>query len=86
MSVDEKLRLLKALASRREQVVETRKRLLAQIKAHEKLGTAHLFEGMDAELKDLLHRQIAELEKQIEQTIATDAALVKTAAILRSVP
>lgn len=41
----EKLRLLRALASKRSQLVETRTRLLAQIKAHGKLGTDHLFEG-----------------------------------------
>lgn len=75
----EKLRLLRALASKRGQLVETRKRLLAQIKAHGKLGTDHLFEGMNYELKDLLNHQIAELEKQIEQTIAADVSLTETA-------
>ena len=36
----EKLRLLRALRSKRAQIVEMRKRLLAQIRAHQKLGTA----------------------------------------------
>ncbi|MBM2295034.1 IS110 family transposase [Sulfitobacter pseudonitzschiae] len=41
---------------------------------------------MDAELKGLLDRQIANLETQIEQVIATDAGLAATTSILRSVP
>lgn len=82
----EKIRLLRALTSKRGQLVETRKRLLAQIKAHGKLGSADMFEAMDAELKDLLDRQIQELEVQIEEIIATDESLARTAGILRSVP
>lgn len=82
----EKIRLLRALVSKRGQLVETRKRLLGQIKAHGKLGSAKLFEAMDTELEDLLTRQIAGLEVRIEQVIATDEALATTAGILRSVP
>ncbi|SFM64692.1 transposase [Shimia aestuarii] len=82
----EKIRLLRALTSKRGQLVETRKRLLAQIKAHGKLGSADMFEDMDAELKDLLDRQITELEVQIEEIIAADESLARTASILRSVP
>lgn len=82
----EKLRLLRALASKRGQLVETRKRLRAQIKALEKLGTAERFAAMDGDLKGLLDHQIAELESQIEQLITSDAELTGTAAILRSVP
>lgn len=81
-----KIRLLRALTSKRGQLVETRKRLLAQIKAHGKLGSAGLFESMDAEMKNLLDRQIAALEARIEQTMASDVELAATAAILRSVP
>lgn len=82
----EKLRLLRALTSKRGQLVETRKRLLAQIKAHGKLATAGMFTTMDGDLKDLLDRQVAELEARIEQTIASDGELAVTAEILRSVP
>lgn len=82
----EKLRLLRALTSKRGQLVETRKRLLAQVKAHEKLGTADVFATMDRDLRKLLDRQITELEHRIEQTVATDVELAETAAILRSVP
>ena len=82
----QKILLLRALVSKRGQLVETRKRLKAQIKAHGKLGSAELFEAMDGELKDVLGRQIAVLEAQIEQIIATDESLAITAGILRSVP
>jgi transposase len=44
------------LTAKRGQLVETRKRLLAQIKAHEKLGTADMFAGMDGDLRALLER------------------------------
>lgn len=82
----EKLRLLRALTSKRGQLVETRKRLLAQIKAHARLGSADTFDAMNAELKDLLDRQIAELEVRIEQAMASDEQLAATVKILRSVP
>ena len=82
----QKIRLLRALVSKRGQLVETRKRLLAQIKAHGKLGSADFFDAMDGELKDLLDRQIAGLEVRIEQVIAIDESLATTANILRSVP
>ena len=82
----EKVRLLRALMSKRGQLVETRKRLLAQIKAHRKLGSADMFEAMDGELKDLLDHQVADLERQIERIIAEDARLTTIADILRSVP
>lgn len=82
----EKLRVLRALTSKRGQLVESRKRLLAQIKAHGKLGSAEMFASMDDQLRTLLDRQIADLEARIEQTIAADDELAATAGILRSVP
>lgn len=82
----EKIRLLRALVSKRGQIVETRKRLLAQIRAHGKMGSAEMFEAMDCELKDLLDHQIAEIEAQIEKIIVKDESLAATAGILRSVP
>ena len=45
-----------------------------------------MFAAMDAELKGLLDRQIAQLEAKIEQTIASDDDLRRTTSILRSVP
>jgi len=82
----EKLRLLRALTSKRGQLVETRKRLLAQIKAAEKLGTADMVADMDGDLRALLDRQIAQLEARIEKMISSDDELASTARILRSVP
>ena len=45
-----------------------------------------MFDAMDAELKDLFDRQIAEFEVRIEQAMASDYELATTAGILRSVP
>ncbi len=74
------------LTSKRGQLVETRKRLLAQIKARQKQGHGEPFEEMDAALRLLLDAQIAGLESQIERLIAADEALAETVRILRSVP
>lgn len=82
----EKLRILRALTSKRAQLVEMRKRLLAQIKAHEKLGTAEMFNDIDVELKGLLDVRISELEDRIGQAVAADETLADTARILRSIP
>lgn len=82
----EKLRLLRALASKRAQLVEMRKRLLAQIRAHQKLGTAAMFEDIDTELKHRIDSMIKELEDRITRAIASDDRLSETAGILRSIP
>ena len=82
----EKVRDLRALTTRRAQLVEMRKRLLAQIRAHEKLGTAEMFEDIDTELKAMLGHRIAELEQRIDHAIAADAEMADTACRLRSIP
>ncbi|MFT6074799.1 MAG: transposase [Yoonia sp.] len=82
----QKLRVLRALTSKRGQLVETRKRLLAQIKARQKQGVEESFEEMDSALRSLLGAQITKLENQIESLIAADDVLAETASILRSVP
>ena len=82
----EKLRLLRALTSKRAQLVEMRKRLLAQIRAHQKLGTAAMFEDVDTELKQRNDSLIKELEDRISQAIASDERLSETAGVLRSIP
>jgi len=81
----EKLRLLRALCAKRGQLVEMRKRLLAQIKARLKSGTGDPFEVLDSELKALLGIQIANLETRIETAIAADLGMADTARILRSI-
>ena len=82
----EKLRLLRALTSKRAQLVEMRKRLLAQIRAHQKLGTAVMFEDVDTELKQRIDSLIKELEDRITLAIASDDRLSETAIVLRSIP
>ena len=63
-----------------------RKRLLAQIRAHQKLGNAELFEDIDVELKERLDVVITELECRISELLGRDRHLADTARILRSVP
>ena len=82
----EKLRLLRALTSKRAQLVEMRKRLLAQIRAHQKLGTAEMFEDIDTELKHQMDSLIKELEDRITRTITSDDRMSETADILCSIP
>ena len=82
----EKLRLLRALTTKRAQLVEMRKRLLAQIRAHQKLGTAVMFEDVDTELKQRIDSLIKELEDRITRAIASDERLSETAGVLRSIP
>jgi transposase len=80
-----KLRFLRAWCAKRGQLVEMRKRLLAQTKARMKNGSGGPFESMDGELKALLGIQIADLQTQIEAAIAADPSMGNTACILRSI-
>jgi transposase len=66
-------------------VIETRKRLLAQIKARQRQGLDEPLKEMDAALRLLLDTQIGALETQIELLIRAEDALAQTAKILRSV-
>ena len=80
------LRSLRALATKRRQLVDALKRHTLHCKARAKHGTADEFESLDNELKGLLTRQIKELDQRIETLLASDAELTGTAAILRSIP
>ena len=71
---------------KRRQLVETRKRLLAQIKAHQKQGPDETLKDMDTALRLLLDTQVSTLKTQIRHLIATDDALMQTAEILHSAP
>lgn len=82
----EKIRLLRALTSKRALLVEMRKRLLAQIGAHQNLGTATMFEDIDTELKQRIDSLNKDLEDRINRDIAGDDHLSAMAAVLRSVP
>ena len=46
-----------------------RKRLLAQIRAHQKLGTAAMFEDIDSELKQRFDSKIKELGVQSHRVV-----------------
>ena len=63
-----------------------RKCLLVQIRAHQKLGTAAMFDDIDTELKTRLESLIKALEDRIEAAISSDDVLAETAGILRSIP
>jgi transposase len=63
-----------------------RKRLLAQIRAQQKLGTAEMFDDIDTDLKARFDMRIRELEGRISATISNDEALSETSGILRSIP
>ena len=66
--------------------METRKRLLVQIKARQKQGVDELFQDMDAARRLVFDTQVVELENQIECLIAGDVARAETVQILGSVP
>lgn len=82
----EKLRVLRSLASKRAQLVEMRKRLLAQVRVQQKLGTSEMFDDIDTDLKARLDMRIRELEDRIGATKSSDEALTETSGILRSIP
>jgi transposase len=63
-----------------------RKRLLAQIRSHQKLDTAAMFEDVDTELRGRLDILIKELEDRITRAIASDDRLSEMAIVLRSIP
>lgn len=67
-------------------MVEMRKRLLAQFRAHRKSAISELFDDLDITLKDRLDGVIAELESRVSALCRNDRRLADTAGILRSVP
>jgi transposase len=74
------------LTSKRAQVVEIRKRQLAQIRAHQKPGAAEIFDSIDTEPTARLDRLNKELEDRNGAAISRDALLAETAGVLRSIP
>lgn len=80
------LRLLRALTATRAQLVEMGKRLLAQIRALQKLGAAAMFENVESELKQRIDGPIKKPENRITKVIASDDNLSETVIVLRSVP
>jgi transposase len=82
----ENLRILRALTTRRAQIVDMRKRLLAQIAARRKQDIPADVEGMDADLRTLLDTQVSDLEQRIESVIAQEETSAAKARLLRSIP
>ncbi|MEW9309974.1 transposase [Labrys neptuniae] len=82
------LRVLRALTTRRAQIVDMRKRLVAQISAREKQGVVADVGDMDIDiaLKTMLYDQIGALERRIENAIAQEECLAAKARLLRSIP
>jgi transposase len=76
------VREIKALASKRRQLVEMRKALSCQMSQarHDLVAT------LNDQMAALLATQIAALEAEIARVIATDAALAETHRLLRSIP
>jgi transposase len=82
----ESLRILRALTTRRAQIVDMRKRLAAQIAARRKQDIPADVAGMDADLRAMLDTQIGDLERQIESVIAQEETSAAKARLLRSIP
>lgn len=82
----ENLRILRALTTRRAQIVDMRKRLLAQIAARRKQDIPADVEAMDADLRAMLDTQVGDLERRIESVIAQEETSAEKARLLRSIP
>ena len=82
----ENLCILRALTTRRAQIVDMRKRLLAQIAARRKQSVPADIEGMDDALKTILDAQVGDLERRIESVIAQEETSAAKARLLRSIP
>ena len=82
----ENLRILRALTTRRAQIVEMRKRLAAQISARKTQNIPADVEAMDDALKTMLDAQVGDLERRIESVIAQEESSATKARLLRSIP
>lgn len=80
------LRVLRALTTRRAQIVEMRKRLMAQIGARTRQDVAAELEGLDEDLRAMLEAQIHELEQRIAGILVQEEILAAKAGLLRSIP
>lgn len=82
----EKLRDLKALTTKRAQLVEIRKRHLCQIKARLRAAVSPDMQALDRDLLALLSKQISQVETSIKASLAADKATQNRAENLRSIP
>ena len=83
---DENLRVLRTLITRRAQLVEMRKRFIAQTKARKKQGIPANVETLDDDLQAVLNAQIDEIERRMKSVIAHVETFAVKAGILRSIP
>lgn len=83
---DENLRVLRTLTTRRAQLVEMRKRFIAQTMARRKQGIPANVETLDDDLQAVLNAQIDEIERRIESVIAHVETFTVKAGLLRSIP
>lgn len=63
-----------------------RKRLLVQIRPHQRLGTAAMFDDIDTELQTRLDSLVKALEDRIDAALSSDDVLAENAGVLRSIP
>lgn len=82
----ENLRNLRALTTKRAQLVETRKRHLCQIKARRRAAVSTDMQSLDCDLLELLSRQISQVETHIKTSLEANQATQNRVAILRSIP
>ncbi len=82
----ENLRILRTLTTKRAQLVDMRKRLLAQIAARRRQGVPAGVESMDEDLKVMLDTQVGDIERRIESTIAQEESSAAKAKLLQSIP
>jgi len=82
----ENLRVLKALTTKRAQLVEIRKRHLCQIRARRRATVSADMQALDRELLELLSTQISQVEARIEARLKAGKATKNRAENLRSIP
>ena len=82
----DKLRDLRALTTKRAQLVEMRKRHLCQINARRRAKVMEDVDALDRNLLELLGDQITEVESRIKTNLKTDDAVRSRAGNLRSIP
>ncbi|RWY37644.1 IS110 family transposase [Falsigemmobacter intermedius] len=82
----QKLRDLRALNSKRIQLVDLRRRHLVMMKGQKRQGIDEMFSAQDKDLLALLAAQVRQVEQRISQVIASDQLLARRADLLQSVP
>ncbi len=80
------VRILRALTTRRAQIVDMRKRFAAQIAARKKQNITADIEDMDDALRAMLDTQIGDLERRIAEAINQDVNSAIKAKLLLSIP